>query len=112
MNRKEKMALTGYIAEREWPGDGLSSSEASLSGKVSRELKELFNITDDELAFDRAFSVGRIYSEKTGSELSEDVFDQLIDYIVQDYTDFIDQIESRKWEDLVDVVLDYWDKQS
>ncbi|QIG68180.1 hypothetical protein EVB55_245 [Rhizobium phage RHph_Y68] len=111
MRRKERETLCRLIARYEWNTTS-GTSEAAALGSVARDLREEFKITHEDVYFHLAWQVKELYEAKTETKLTDDEFDQLVDYIDTDYSHFVDSFEAVGWERLMEIVLNYWDNQS
>lgn len=101
MNKKERNRLCSLIAEWEWntlPG----SSDSGSVARCGERLQQEFEVTDEELAFYRAWEI-RDRLLENGGKLPDDEdeadawFDVLTAEIEKDLASVVDQIESMSW---------------
>jgi hypothetical protein len=97
MNKKERAELLNQIAQWEWQQGG-SSSEAAAVTSCIEALCRIFNITSDDLLFDRTWEMGRTVCLRNGEEMTEEWFDALNDVVdEQGYQQTIDLLEEDGW---------------
>ncbi|QIG74018.1 hypothetical protein PP935_gp243 [Rhizobium phage RHph_N34] len=111
MRKREREILCNLIARYEW-NTASGTSESAALGSVARDLRHEFKITHEDVYFHLAWQIKMVFEGKTGTDLSEEDFDQLVDYVYSDYENFVDSFEAVGWEKLMEIVLNYWDKQS
>lgn len=87
MNKREKSALCQLLAEWEYQTGG-GSSEAAARGRFGEEIKDIFGVTEADLAWDRAWEVANLLGD-TG----EDFLDALATAFEADSRATADAIE-------------------
>lgn len=97
MNKRERAELVNQIAQWEWQQGG-SSSEAAATADCIKNLCRIFNLSDEDLHFDRVWEMGRAVCSQNGEEMSEEWFDALDDLVDENgYQEVITLIEEDGW---------------
>lgn len=97
MNKREKAELISLIAQWEWYQGG-STSEAAAMNNCIAALRSIFNLTDDDLHFERVWEMGKAVSDRNGGSMSEEWFDAFFDFVEKHgYQEAIDMLESDGW---------------
>lgn len=87
MNKKEKAILCALLADWEFISGG-SSSEAAARYSCSDDIRRSLGISDEDMAFDRAWKIAEIIGDE-----SDEFFDLLVDAVNEDYEAVIDAFE-------------------
>lgn len=87
MNRKEKETLCTLLADWEFISGG-STSEAAARYSCSDDIRKTLGISDEDMAFDRAWKIAGIIGDQ-----SDDFIDLLVDAVLEDYEAVIDAFE-------------------
>ncbi|PZU23947.1 MAG: hypothetical protein DI589_06730 [Shinella sp.] len=97
MNKRERAELINQIAQWEWKQGGSSSEAAAVTDCIA-SLCQIFELSDDDLLFDRVWEMGRAVCLRNGEEMSEEWFDALND-LVDEYglKEAINLLEEDGW---------------
>jgi hypothetical protein len=90
MNKKDIHSLCIILASWEFRQGGSQSEAAALSGCIS-ELRETFDITDEQLSAYRALEICRHVGDD-----SDELFDAVCDMIDDDYQGLLDAIDDAR----------------
>lgn len=106
LNKREKSDVCSLLAEWEW-NEASTSSGAAEVGKCAYELRNLFNINnnDEDLQFARAYRITQI-AKRYHSDAQENWFlYELCDMVEEDYENVKNLMEiGRNFEGLVEEV--------
>ncbi len=88
MNKKEKEILCEMLARWEFIYGG-STSEAAARYSCSSDIRNALGISDEDMAFDRAWNIGTIVGDH-----SDEFIDLLVDAVNEDYASVIDAFDN------------------
>lgn len=102
MNKKERSILCLIFAEHEWSSSG-SSSEAAGIASITREIRGALGITDEDMEFARTW----VISKNIGLEEDDiEEWDELSEWIEEDYEGFCDFVDEQGMSTVWDNVRD------
>lgn len=102
MNKKDVAKLCRLIVDWEFQ-DGGTSSEAVGRNSCIRQLRDEFNISNDDLSFYRVLQI----CEKVGDD-SDDLFDAVCDLVDDDYEGLLDAIDDAGSFEVVKTLANQW----